>query len=268
MEINLGSIKIDKAVTVTFYILSLVLPVPFGYIIIDFGSYEKIDIFKLLLLSISVSGCSVLIHFILTFACFGFTKAALLMSANKKNDPTVPTSPTIAHSENSNLSPPHYSAENQSTIKQSVKGTSLEDAIDVKELSDKTKDLIIAPVLKAAKANSTTVGETALYLAFVINNFSAIAVIINLIRLKFYLHLPSIEWLRDSFDTYFLVCLIWYSIYFLLLLISINIIRRAIKTRKKLNKSMMDLLNIVTEFQRSQIKDGAVNGTIENPNNK
>lgn len=232
MEINLGSIKIDKAVTVTFYIFSLVLPLPFGLLILDFKAFESIDIFKLLLMSISITGCSVLIHFILTFCCFGLVRIATLISTKNKSAVTNP--------------PGQFGIDAQpsdATSKENVDNVALPKSGD---------DLVVTPLINAAKSNGTTVGETALYLTFVLNNILSISVIGNLIRLKYYLHINPKYWIIASIDTYLFVSILWYSLCFLLVLISIRIIRKTMKSRKKFNKTFEDFLGTMIEFQKSQ----------------
>lgn len=188
MEINVGNIKIERAVTVTFYVLSIILPIPFCLLIINPSLYFNVDIWKLLLISISITGCSAILNFILTFGFFGFFKVVTALIDKE-------------------------GAENQSILKEATSN-------DVERKPRKT----------------TKVSETVLYLTFVLNDILACAVIGNLIHLKYYAHIPQEMWLPNSLDTYLIICLCWYSIYFLLFILSLfalySIIRKKFMTNR------------------------------------
>jgi hypothetical protein len=224
MEVNLGNVKISRALVITFYIFSLMLPIPFGLLIIDPKSFLNIDIFKLLLISISITGCSILLHYIFTFACFGLVKIATIISAKNKENTTKDKASDLVNgpiSVNTKVPKP-------------------------------TDDLVITPIINATKSNDTSLGESVLHITFALNNISFIIVVLNLLRLKYFLHVNPKDWIILSIKTYLLVSVIWYSTYIFLFLISIRIIRGVVRERKKKNKTYESLINMLIEHYKAQ----------------
>lgn len=203
MEINLGSLKIERAVTVTFYVMSVLLPLPFGLLIYDSSIFLKMDIFKLILMSISTTGCLILFNFIFNIMILSFIKAiSIVLNEHKENGKEK------------------KSIENNTSVE-----------------SERKKDVT---------------GELALYLTFFLSDFAACITILNLLRLKYYLHINPKYFINASIDTYSLICLIWYSI-FLLIFIILNIgLYYVVKQKVTENKLAFYLMRAFLEQEKKQ----------------
>ena len=165
MEFNLLNIKLERAVTVSFYILSVLLPVTFGWLIYDSKSFFSIDLIKLLIASISISGCSIIFNFIINAFFFGFM-LALVTTYNK-----------------------------------------------YKSTSDQPKSQEIG------KSTDLGFSEYSLNIAFFLNDLTAMIIICNLLKLKYFDNADSNSFLTATLNTYFLVLGIWYTFISLIFII-------------------------------------------------